>query len=240
VARWSSVRSACTWKFELLVVALLATRAHAQDEFEIQVYDAETAPLGEPGLEIHANHHLIHDAPDQSHLTLEPHYGLRDWLELGGYLQGSVDTTGDFAYAGVKLRAKLRVPHRTWDDHIGLAINFEISAVPSRFEPNVWGSEVRPIVDLRAGRLYAAINPIVTTDLGGADAGHPQFEPAAKLAVVLGRTMLGVEGYAGGGVERAFATIDLHRQSWDLNIGVGVNDGSPDHPLGKLIFGVHP
>ncbi len=218
----------------------LARVAHAQDEFEIQVYDTETAPEGEYGLEVHANHHLIHAAPDQSHLTLEPHYGLTDWLELGGYLQGSVDTTGDFEYAGVKLRAKLRAPERYWHGRIGLAINFELSAVPSRFESNVWGSEVRPVADIRAGWFYGSINPIVGTDLAGANAGHPQFEPAAKAGVYVGRTLLGVEGYASSDVDRAFATIDIIAKKWDLDFGIGVDHGGNDHPIAKLIFGVHP
>ncbi len=236
-------------KRALLIVLAAAPAAHAQDEFEIQVYDVELAPRGEAGLEVHLNHHLIHDAPDETHLTFEPHYGLRDWLELGGYFQTSLTTTGDLAYAGVKLRTKLRWPRRVWSERLGLAINFELSAVPSRFEANVWGSEVRPVVDVRVGRLYAAVNPIVATDLGGSLAGHPQLEPAAKLAAVIGeRGMAGVEGYGGfgpvdaldSGVVRAFAVVDYRGTWWDLNAGLGISHGSGDHPIGKLIFGLHP
>lgn len=232
-----------------LVVLALAPVARAQDEFEIQVYDVEVAPRGESGLELHLNHHLIHDAPDQTHLTFEPHYGLRDWWELGGYFQTSLSTTGDLEYAGVKLRSKLRWPRRVWDGRLGLAINFEISDVPAQFEPNVWGSEVRPIVDLRVGRIYAAVNPIVTCDLAGSLAGHPQLEPAAKLSVsITERAAAGVEGYGAfgpvdaldSGVVRAFAVVDLKGSWWDLNAGVGVNHGTGDHPIGKMIFGIHP
>lgn len=233
----------------LVVLVALCAVAHAQDEFEIQVYDVEVAPRGEPGLELHLNHHLIHDAPDQTHLTFEPHYGLRDWAELGGYFQTSLTTTGDLAYAGVKLRLKLRRPGRVWNDRLGFAINFEISAVPSQFEANVWGSEIRPIADFRDGRWYAAINPIVGVDLDGALAGHPQLEPAAKLSAnVSERAMLGVEGYGAfgavdaldSGIVRAFAVLDYHGTWFDLNAGVGVSHGSADHPIAKLIFGIHP
>jgi hypothetical protein len=224
--------------------------ARAQDEFEIQVYDVETARIGEPGLEVHVNEHLLAHAPDQTHLTLEPHYGLRDWAELGGYFQTSFATNGELDYAGVKLRLKMRWPRRVWSDRLGLAINFEISAVPARFEPNVWGSEIRPIADFRVGRLYAAVNPIVSTDLAGALAGRPQFEPAAKLGVrVVDTWMVGIETYGAFGpfdalgstaVERAFGVLDVSGSWWDLNFGVGVNHGSPDHPIVKLIFGLHP
>jgi len=229
----------------VVIVCLLASAAYAQDEFEIQVYDAETAPRGEPGLEVHLNHHLIHDAPDETHLTLEPHYGATEWLELGGYFQTSLDTSGDLEYAGVKLRAKLRWPERLWCKRLGLAINFEVSAVPARFEPNVWGSEIRPIVDLRAGRVYAALNPIIDIDLDGMYAGRPQLEPAAKLALVLGeRVMIGVEAYGAftptEDIERVFGVVDLKGAWWDLDAGIGASHGSSDHPIGKLIFGIHP
>jgi len=235
-----------------LPLALLAitTAADAQDEFEIQVYDVETARQGDPGLEVHANEHLFRDSPDETHLTFEPHYGLRDWAELGGYLQTSLSTSGGFVYAGVKLRLKLRWPRRVWSDRLGLALNFEVSDVPAQFEPNVWGTEVRPIVDFRIGRLYTAVNPIVTTDLAGSLVGRPQFEPAAKLGITVHRdVMLGIEAYGGFGpidalgtsaVERGFAVLDLDGRWWELNLGIGANRGSPDHPIGKLIFGLHP
>ncbi len=234
-----------------LVLAIFAVPrpARAQDEFEIQVYDVETAPEGEPGIELHLNQHLIRMQPDATHLTFEPHYGLHDWAELGGYFQTSLTTTGELAYAGVKLRTKLRAPHRLWDDRIGLAINFEISDVPRQFEPNQWGSEIRPIAELRSGPLYASVNPIIDTDLAGDLAGHPQLEPAAKLAYVASDTaMVGVEAYAafgpvdalGGGVDRGFVTLDVRGRLWDLNVGIGASHGSQDHPIGKLIVGIHP
>ena len=142
-------------------VVLIPAIAHAQDAFEIQVYDSQGAARGEAGIELHLNQHVIDLATDETHLTFEPHYGLTDWAELGGYFQTAETATGDLAYAGVKLRLKLRRPERLWDGRIGLAINGELSAVPARFEPEVWGGEIRPIIDLTIGRLYAAINPIL-------------------------------------------------------------------------------
>jgi hypothetical protein len=233
-----------------VVLAWRAGAAAAQDAFEVQVYDAETAPRGEPGLELHVNEHAIDGAPDETHVTFEPHYGLADWAELGGYFQTSVTTTGDLAYAGVKLRLKLRRPDRVWGDRIGLALNGELSAVPSRFEPDVWGSELRPIADLRAGRFYASINPILATDLRGSLAGHPQLEPAVKVAVrVRDAAAIGLEGYGGFGpiddlgsehATRAFAVVDLTGRWWDLDVGAGYGWGSTDHVVAKVIFGIHP
>jgi hypothetical protein len=236
-------------RLSLLALVTLTTTALAQDEFEIQVYDAETAPRGEPGLEVHVNYHLIHDAADALHVTFEPHYGLLPWLELGGYLQMAWNTSGDFDFAGGKLRAKARWPRRVWEDRVGLAVNVELSAIPSQFEPNTWGSEVRPIADLRVGRIYAAINPILDIDLRGQLAGHPQLQPAAKFAIVAGRAMFGIEAYGAFGpiddlgsetVERLFGVIDVRGPWWDLNAGIGASWGTPDHPIAKLILGLHP
>ena len=237
-------------RLALLAVVLISTTARAQDEFEIQVYDVETAKQGEAGLELHLNHHLIHAAPDQTHLTFEPHYGLQSWLELGGYFQTALTTSGDFAYAGVKVRLKARWPRRVWDERIGLAANVEVSAVPARFEANVWGGEVRPVLDLVVGRLYAAVNPIIDFDLQGAVAGHPQLQPAVKVAVVITPAlMIGVEAYGAYGpvddlgsekVERVFGVVDVKGSWWSLDVGIGASWGLPDHPIGKLIFGLDP
>jgi hypothetical protein len=224
--------------------------AHAQDAFEIQVYDATTARRDEVGIETHLNQHVIDGAANETHLTFEPHYGLTDWAELGGYFQTALTTGGDLAYAGVKLRLKLRRPGRVWEDRIGLALNGELSAIPSRFEPQVWGSEIRPILDLTDGALYASINPILTVDLRGELAGHPQLEPAAKLAVKLRETVaIGAEAYAAFGpiddlgsehATRLLAVVDLTGEWWDLNLGVGYGWGDPDHAVAKLILGLHP
>jgi hypothetical protein len=228
--------------------------AWAQDAFEIQVYDALTAARGEPGIELHLNQHVIDHATDETHLTFEPHYGLTAWAELGGYFQTAVTATGDLAYAGVKLRLKLRRPQRAWDDRIGLAINGELSAVPSRFEPQVWGGEVRPIIDLTAGRLYAALNPILAFELQGDVAGHPQLEPAAKLEVKVRDkaaidVAIGGEAYGSFGplddlgsehASRLLAVVDVSGTWWDVNLGGGYGWGAADHVIAKIIVGIHP
>jgi hypothetical protein len=224
--------------------------ARAQDAFEIQVYDAETAERGESGLELHVNQHLITGAPGETHVTFEPHYGLAAWAELGGYFQTAVTTTGDLAYAGAKLRLKLRRPHRVWEDRIGLAINGELSAVPSRFEPQVWGGEIRPIIDLTVGPVYAAFNPILSVELRGDVAGHPQLEPVAKLTAKLATDIaVGVEAYGAFGpvddlgsehASRLLGVVDVTGGWWDVNVGGGYGWGSTDHVVAKLIVGIHP
>src|SRR5262245_32903269 len=81
-----------------LVIAFMvsAAAAHAQDRFEIQVYDSETAPPGEFGVEHHINVAAVGrttvvdgELPtDQvTHFTFEPHIGLLRWCEAGAYFQ---------------------------------------------------------------------------------------------------------------------------------------------------------
>jgi hypothetical protein len=231
-----------------ILVVLAAADARAQDRFEIQVYDAETAPPGGYGLETHLNH--VFADVDETHVTFEPHLGLAAWLELGGYLQTALRADGSFDYAGVKLRLKARLPRRYWDDRIGLALNGEISAVPERYEANVWGSELRPIADLTIDRLYLAVNPIVTVALRGDGAGHPALEPAAKLAVrVAGTLAVGAEWYGAFGpvddlgseqFSRLLGAVDFTSPWVDVNLGVGWASGTDDRWVAKAIIGVHP
>ena len=224
--------------------------ARAQDAFEVQVYDSGVAARGQPGLELHVNQQAIDGASDETHLTFEPHYGLTDWVELGGYFQTLATTTGDVAYAGVKLRLKLRKPGRLWGERIGLAINTELSAVPARVSPHVWGGELRPIIDLTAGRLYASFNPILGVELQGDAAGHPELEPAAKVTVRVWETVaVGAEAYGAFGpidelgsehASRLFGVVDLTGAWWDINLGAGYGWGSNEQVLAKLIIGIHP
>src|SRR3954465_12696489 len=126
-------------------VLVLSAQAWAQDDFEIQVYDAETAARHEAGFELHLN--AFGDG--FSHFTLEPHIGLTDWLEAGAYFETFLE--GDqFHYGGVKLRLKGRMPRR--HHGFGMALNVEWSA-----EPGGQGGELRPVVDFEWRRLYVAV-----------------------------------------------------------------------------------
>ena len=240
-----------------LAALLASSGAVAQDRFEIQVYDSEVAGAGAPGLELHANasrhrNGVRDDSPNQLlRVTLEPHLGVFGWGELGGYLQGALRSGGSIDFAGAKLRFKARWPEKLWGG-LGLAVNFELSAIPRRYEESVWGSEVRPILDLRAGPLYLALNPILATDLAGPLAGHPQLEPGAKAAFFLGEQLsLGVEYYAGlgpldafleagGQSHKLFAVVDFSGPVFALNAGVGRGFAAAEPWEVKAIFGLHP
>lgn len=244
----------------LLLACLAPTPAAAQDRFEIQVYDADTAARGDFGLELHANFSpagTTTRSPDGElptdhsfHFALEPHIGLTRWLELGGYLQAAANTGGRFDFGGVKLRAKVRVPFRI-RGVLGLALNGELSYVPALYEANVYGSEIRPILDVEWRFLYFSINPIVGIDLAGPLAGRPQFEPAARLSFRLPRGVaIGPEYYAALGpvtgflplaeqVHRLFGVIDYERGRFSAEAGLGYGLAGGERWIIKLILGAN-
>jgi hypothetical protein len=241
-----------------LAVLLCAAAARAQDPFEIQVYDAETASPMTAGIEVHLND-FVHGTEQTSpsgelptrhvaHLTLEPHLGLTDFLEVGAYLQTALRPDGTYDYAGTKLRMKGRLldPVFGW---LRLALNAELSRIPSTYEASRWGGELRPILEARAGQLGLWVNPIVSFAF---DEGfHPELEPCAKAAWALTDALsLGAEYYAGLGpidgilpvseqVHRGFGVLDVATRWFDFNFGVGAGSGS-DSLIVKAIIGVHP
>jgi len=243
-----------------LVVVLLCTgaAARAQDAFEIQVYDASTAPPLTPGLEVHLNG-FLHGSKQASpagelpthhvvHATLEPHLGLTDWLEAGAYLQSALRPDGTYDYAGTKLRMKARLlePAFGW---LSLALNAELSWIPAAYEAARRGGELRPILEARRGPLGLWLNPILSFELNGDF--HPELEPCAKAAWAVTEALsLGAEYYTVLGpidgllplreqVHRGFGVIDLATRWIDLNLGIGGGSG-PDSFIVKVIVGVHP
>ncbi len=229
------------------LLLLLPRLAAAQDAFEIQVYDAETARPGEFGLETHVNHFFTDDL---THLTFEPHLGLTSWWEVGVYLQFAMPPSGVWTTGGFKLRTKFRLL-----DPVGpfrFALNIELARVSKLYEPDGWGGELRPIVDARWGPLYVAVNPIISFSFAGPDAWKPVLEPAYKISVdVAGPVALGLELYSDYGVigewlppslqtHRLFVVTDVVLGNVAFNLGVGRNLSGPESWVVKLIFAISP
>ena len=155
---------------------------------------------------------------------------------------------GTFDYAGVKLRLKTRIPRKLAHGLVGLGLNGELSAVPRRFEATGLGGELRPIADITWRRLYASVNPIIGFDFFGADAGHPQLEPAATLlfSFVDGFAM-GVEYYAVLGpidrplpaeqqVHRLFGVATVVYKWFGVHVGAGYGFVAGEKWIAKAIL----
>jgi len=228
----------------VLLTTLLAGRiARAGDPFEIQVYDGTANAPGVPGLELHLNDWATGnrgatppEAPlnGQFHATLEPSLGVTPFWELGAYLQGAVRTDdGVVDWAGAKLRSKFVTPP-SWNAHWRLGMNFEVSYIPSTYDHDRWGSEIRPIVAWHDDAWLFVFNPILDQSLAGSDASQgPSFQPAVKVARTVGPVALGFEYYATLGPltailpwrdeeQQVFEVIDLLSvEKLEVNFGIG-------------------
>ena len=237
---------------------LSARTSRAIDPFEIQVYDGTANAPGVPGLELHLNRVVIGlrtaEPPElpphnQTHLTLEPSFGVLPWWELGGYFQSTVRADGQLDYSGVKLRSKFVVPEGTFSN-LRLGLNLELSALPERYEAGRWGVEVRPIIAWENALWLLAVNPILGLDLSDPGAG-PDLEPAAMAKLKVAEVFaIGFEYYASLGTlghidamsdqpHYLYETIDvLAVPHFELNMGLGEGLTKASNDLtAKLILG---
>lgn len=239
---------------------LFAPAAGAVDSYEIQVYDGTANPPGAPGAELHVNTvssgRRTAVAPElapnrQTHLTLEPSFGVTPFWEVGAYLQTTLRPDGVFTYAGAKLRSKF-VTDPGWDPHWRLGVNLELSLLPEAYDRDRWGTETRPIAAWEDDRWLFALNPILDTSLAGSGADEgPSFEPALMAKIkILGKVALGLEYYANlgpvahpaplrGQEHYLYEVVDLlgiERVELDLGVGEGLTASSNGFVV-KLIAG---
>jgi hypothetical protein len=113
--------------------ALLAT-AHAQDNYEIQVYGAETVPTGWTMVEIHSNFTAtgrptsldgLRATDHALHETLEVTRGLSDWAEVGVYLFTSARRGDGVNWVGNHIRPRVRAPE-SWHWPVGASLSAEV------------------------------------------------------------------------------------------------------------------
>jgi hypothetical protein len=237
----------------LLVESLWTTAARAWDPFEIQVYDGEADAKGAAGLELHLNYVAAGTTSSpppeaaqnhQAHFTLEPSYGVFDWWEIGAYLQTALrDDT--YEYAGVKLRTKFVRPPKDTGDALRLGVNFELSLLPSAYDANRWGTEIRPILGWNHAGWKFIVNPIIDTPLAspGLPLG-PTFEPALSAARAIGSTFnVGIEYYGDFGpiahptswrdeTQYLFEVFNLLAiENFELNVGFGEGLTAASNPI---------
>ncbi len=253
--------------FAALAVLLFAgLPSHAQDNYEIQVYGADTVAPRTTMLELHSNFTVngAKAAPGQTYLpdgtyptdhaeheTIEITQGLNDWSEVGFYIFTSIAPDQGWQWVGDHIRPRVRVPER-WHWPVGVSLSNEVGYQRARFSPDTWTWEIRPIVDKQAGRWYLAFNPALDRSWHGPSVHKGlSFSPNVKVGYDFTRKVnAGFEYYASYGdlagfdalrnqQQQFFVATDLNvSPKWEFNFGVGMGATSgTDHLIVKAIVG---
>lgn len=243
-----------------LTLAISASVAHAQDNYEIQVYGSDIVPPRSTMVEIHSNF-----TPEGSktvidgmlptnhaeHETLELTQGIKEWAEVGFYVFTSIQSDGGWQWVGDHIRPRVRAPEK-WHWPVGVSLSAEFGYQRAAFSPDTWTLEVRPIVDRKLGRWYLDFNPTVDRSFHGPSVNQGLvFSPNAKFSYDITKKIAGGLEYYGSlgpvtGVlplraqqHQFFPAIDLDlAPEWEVNFGVGIGaTRSTDHLIVKCIIG---
>ncbi len=261
--------SAAKLKLRLLCLCLLALaskHAIAQDNYEIQVYGADTVPAKNTMVEVHSNYtaqgsKALPGSPytlngtfptnHAEHETLELTQGVTNWSEVGFYVFTSASSATGWQWVGDHIRPRVRAPDR-WHWPVGVSLSTEFGYQRARFSPDTWTLEVRPIIDKQLGHWYGAFNPALDRSFHGP--GVPQgvaFSPNAVVTYDFTKKITaGLEYYAAYGQlggfdplhnqqQQFFPAVDLNLSpKWEINFGVGIGPtASTDRWIVKAIVG---
>jgi hypothetical protein len=243
-----------------VVVGFLAAAAHAQENYEIQVYGSETIPRGVTMIELHNNFTVKGSKTTNDgtlptnhawHETIEITHGFNDWFETGFYVFTSARNGSGWDFVGTHIRPRFRVPPK-WHWPVGVSLSQEIGYQRRTFSEDSWSWEIRPIVDKEINRWYFSFNPVFERTLKGPGTKRGfEFSPNFKFSYAITKKVdAGIEYYGSlGPVSRfdpkreqqhqIFPAIDLNvSPKWEFNFGVGIGlTGSTDHLILKMIIG---
>ena len=251
--------------FFTITLFAMSPLAHAQDNYEIQVYGSEATPAKVTMVEIHSNFtvdvskRVINGVAPSNHAmheALEITHGWTDWFETGFYVFSSIQpddalNDGGWNWVGDHIRPRFTAPV-SWHWPVGVSISQEIGYQRRRFSEDSWNYELRPIIDKKIGGWYFSFNPAFDRALHGLNTGRGwEFSPNVKISYDFTRKIAGgVEYYGALGPvsqfdpisqqsQQIFPTIDLNLSpNWEFNFGAGVDvSNSSDHLILKCIVG---
>ena len=170
---------------------LCAIAAAAQDNYEIQVYAADTVEPRATMVELHSNftfqgrknfedgvaptNHALHE-------TLEITHGWNKWFETGFYVFTAAEPHEGWQYVGSHIRPRVRVPEE-WHWPVGISVSTEFGYVRPLYSADTWTWEIRPIVDKKIGKVYLGFNPAFEKSFRGpAQNTGWAFAPGAKFS----------------------------------------------------------
>ena len=246
--------------FAVLLVCLFALPALAQDNYEIQVYGAETVAPGRTMVELHSNFTVdgskapvdgVLPTEHAFHETVEITHGFNSWFEVGFYVFTSIRNGTGWDWVGDHIRPRFRVPEK-WHWPVGVSLSNEIGWTRRIYSPDTWTWEMRPIIDKQIGPWYLSFNPTLDKSLKGLNQKKGwEFSPNFKVSYDFTKKITGgLEYYGALGPITGFdplrdqeqqivPAIDLNLSpDWEFNFGVGVGvTRSTDHLILKMIVG---
>ena len=234
--------------------------AHAQDNYEIQVYGSETVDPGKTMVELHSNFTIdgskkiidgVLPTNHAEHETIEITHGFNDWFEVGFYIFTYERSGYGVQWVGDHIRPRVRIPPK-WKWPVGLSLSNEIGYQRRKFSVDTWTWEIRPIVDKQIGRWYWSFNPTLDRSFHGGSVNQGVvFSPNVKFSYDFTKKITGgLEYYGSTGPitgflpfnqqqHQFFPAIDLNvSPKWEINFGLGVGvTRSTDHLIAKMILG---
>ncbi|HJZ52769.1 MAG TPA: hypothetical protein VJ228_11260 [Candidatus Acidoferrales bacterium] len=244
----------------LAALALFVPSASAQDNYEIQVYGADTVEPGHTMVELHSNFTIdgskqiingLYPTNHAEHETVEITHGLSDWFEVGFYIFTSARSGQGWQWVGDHIRPRFRIPEK-WHWPVGVSLSNEVGYQRRQFSTDTWTWEMRPIVDQKVGRWYWSFNPTFDKSIHGLSQSQGfVFSPNFKFSYDFTPKIAGgLEYYGSVGPatdflpihqqqHQIFPAIDLNlAPQWEVNFGLGVGlTGSTDHLILKGIVG---
>jgi len=243
-----------------LLLWLLPCLAHAQGNYEIQVYGSETVAPRSLMVELHSNFTAtgekdtldgVYPTHHQLHETIELTRGINEWSEVGFYFFTSSQSGHGVQWVGDHIRPRVRVPE-AWGWPVGLSLSMEFGYQRAVYSPDTWTWEIRPIIDKTVGPWYVAFNPAMERTVHGPGVADGfTFAPGLKVSYGFTKVInAGFEYYAQLGrignfapqneqQHQVFAVMDLDVSAdWEINFGVGVGaTAATDHLIFKAILG---
>jgi len=238
----------------------LSFEVNAQDNYEIQVYGAETVPQGSTMLELHSNITLggqqymqegVLPTQNMVHETIEITHGFLPWFECGFYLFNAIGDQNRTTYVGSHVRPRVNVP-QSWHWPVGASLSAEVGYQKPEYSADDWTLEIRPIVDKTWKKWYVAINPVFDQSLHGYNQNRGySFSPNVKGSYkITKKVAAGLEYYGTvnkldnfGPVQeqqhQLFAAVDIDfAEDWEFNAGYGLGfTASTDNDIFKMIIG---
>jgi hypothetical protein len=165
---------------------LCAPQLWAQDPFEIHIYEYEPLSRGQYSLEAHLNFWTqgtslregkLLPTEHQTHLTLEPTFGLSESFALGFMFLNAWEPGYLPQFAGWRILPHLYAP-ASWHLPVRLGLVAEFSFQKTRYEENSRRIELRPIIDREFSSWQIVLNPFFERALHGPGTARGwNFEP---------------------------------------------------------------